>query len=115
MKPHYILTARGPLLVGVKKSATEAAQAVQKRSLLEQRHAEEEQMEKHQVRARLVERGSSYRQWAIVNNYQPRTVTQAVSRWETDLALPDITLRNMPQKKGCRLRYLKRSSLEEPA
>lgn len=45
-------------------------------------------MEKHQVRARLVERGSSYRQWAIVNNYQPRTVTQAVSRWAGKSELP---------------------------
>ena len=38
-------------------------------------------MNKQQVRARLVERGSSLRQFALNAGYEPRTVTQAVSRW----------------------------------
>ena len=45
-------------------------------------------MKKHQVRARLVERGTSYRQWAMAHNYQPRTVTQAVNRWAGKSSLP---------------------------
>lgn len=35
-----------------------------------------------------MERGSSYRQWAIAHNYQPRTVTQAVNRWAGKSELP---------------------------
>lgn len=38
-------------------------------------------MKKHQVRARLIEQGSSYRQWALEHGYNPRTVAQAVDRW----------------------------------
>lgn len=38
-------------------------------------------MNKQQVRARLVERGSSLRQFALNAGYEPRTVTRAVSRW----------------------------------
>ena len=38
-------------------------------------------MMKHQVRAKLVEQGSSYRKWAQEHGYNPRTVTQAVDRW----------------------------------
>ena len=47
-----------------------------------------EQMEKAKIRARLVERGTSYRQWAIAHNYHPRTVTQAVNRWAGKADLP---------------------------
>ena len=50
--------------------------------------AKEEQMEKAKIRARLIERGTSYRQWAIAHNYQPRTVTQAVNRWAGRHGLP---------------------------
>jgi len=50
--------------------------------------AEGEQMEKAKIRARLVERGTSYRQWAMAHNYQPRTVTQAVNRWAGKADLP---------------------------
>ena len=45
-------------------------------------------MEKAKIRARLVERGTSYRQWAIAHNYHPRTVTQAVNRWAGKDSLP---------------------------
>jgi hypothetical protein len=45
-------------------------------------------MEKRKVRAQLVERGTSYRQWAIARGYQPRTVTQAVNRYAGKTVLP---------------------------
>lgn len=45
-------------------------------------------MNKQQVRARLVERGSSLRQFALNAGYEPRTVTQAVSRWAGKSELP---------------------------
>lgn len=45
-------------------------------------------MEKNKVRACLVERGTSYRQWAIANGYPPRTVTQVINRWAGKLGLP---------------------------
>lgn len=45
-------------------------------------------MEKHTVRARLVEQGSSLRAWAIDNGFQPRTVAQAVHRWAGKDRLP---------------------------
>lgn len=45
-------------------------------------------MNKQQVRARLVERGSSLRQFALNAGYEPRTVTQAVSRWAGKNELP---------------------------
>lgn len=40
-----------------------------------------EQMKKQQIQARLVEQGSSFRQFALAHGYGPRTVTQVVSRW----------------------------------
>jgi gp16 family phage-associated protein len=64
MKPRYILTPAGPAL----KEAPSMTLAY--------------------VRARLVERGTSYRQWALANGYQPRTVTQAVNRWAGKRDLP---------------------------
>jgi gp16 family phage-associated protein len=52
-------------------------------------------MEKRKIRAQLVERGTSYRQWAIAHGYQPRTVTQAVNRWagKSDLPRGRLTFR----------------------
>lgn len=38
-------------------------------------------MNNRQIQARLVERDSSFRQFALCNGYAPRTVTQAVARW----------------------------------
>lgn len=38
-------------------------------------------MNKRQIQARLIERGSNFRQFALGAGYEPRTVTQAVSRW----------------------------------
>lgn len=35
-----------------------------------------------------MERGSSYRQWALARGYQPRTVSQAVNRWAGKNDLP---------------------------
>lgn len=38
-------------------------------------------MEKRQIQARLIEKGSNFRQFAISHGYVPRTVTQVVERW----------------------------------
>lgn len=40
------------------------------------------------VRARLMERGTSMRQFALNHGYRPRTVTQAVERWVGRDSLP---------------------------
>lgn len=45
-------------------------------------------MNSNQIRARLVEKGSSFRQFALANGYEPRTVTQAVDRWADSDSLP---------------------------
>lgn len=45
-------------------------------------------MKQHQIRARLMERGISYRQWALSHGYEPRTVTQVVHRWAGKPGLP---------------------------
>jgi len=40
------------------------------------------------VRARLVEQGSSIRQFALKNGYKPRSVQQAIERWVGRDSLP---------------------------
>ncbi|MGV6473553.1 hypothetical protein [Azotobacter vinelandii] len=45
-------------------------------------------MTPNQIRARLVEKGSSYRQFALSHGYEPRTVAQAVVRWAESESLP---------------------------
>ncbi|MNP12880.1 hypothetical protein D3C76_1051340 [compost metagenome] len=45
-------------------------------------------MTPNQIRARLVEKGSSFRQFALAKGYEPRTVTQAVDRWAESDSLP---------------------------
>lgn len=45
-------------------------------------------MAPNQIRARLVENGSSFRQFALAHGYEPRTVTQAVERWAGQQGLP---------------------------
>lgn len=45
-------------------------------------------MNKNQIRARLVEKGSSLRQFALAHGYEPRTVTQAVDRYAESDSLP---------------------------
>lgn len=45
-------------------------------------------MKPRQIQARLVERDSSYRQFAIAHGYKPRTVTQVVARWAGRDELP---------------------------
>lgn len=42
----------------------------------------------NQIRARLVEHGSSFRKFALAHGYEPRTVTQAVDRWAGQEGLP---------------------------
>ena len=45
-------------------------------------------MEKRQIQARLIERGSNFRQFAISHGYEVRTVTQVVQRWAGHKTLP---------------------------
>lgn len=45
-------------------------------------------MEKRQVQARLIERGSNFRQFALSHGYEVRTVTQVVQRWAGNNKLP---------------------------
>lgn len=46
-------------------------------------------MNKLQIRARLIEQGSSFRQFALARGYDPRTVTQTVERWAGSETLPN--------------------------
>lgn len=45
-------------------------------------------MEKRQIQARLIERGSNFRQFALSYGYEVRTVTQVVQRWAGNKRLP---------------------------
>ncbi|WP_339497184.1 hypothetical protein [Pseudomonas sp. EA_15y_Pfl1_P101] len=45
-------------------------------------------MEKRQIQARLIERGSNFRQFALSHGYEVRTVTQVVQRWAGHNKLP---------------------------
>jgi len=47
-----------------------------------------EVMAKRQIQARLIERDSNFRQFAISHGYAPRTVTQVVKRWAGHDTLP---------------------------
>jgi hypothetical protein len=40
------------------------------------------------ILARLIERGTNFRQFALSHGYKPRTVTQAVDRWAGQRELP---------------------------
>ena len=42
----------------------------------------------NQIQARLVERGSNFRRFALDHGYAPRTVTQVVTRWAGKNELP---------------------------
>lgn len=45
-------------------------------------------MNKLQIQARLIERGSNFRKFALAGGYAPRTVTQVVTRWAGQEDLP---------------------------
>lgn len=45
-------------------------------------------LEKRQIQARLIERGSNFRQFAMSHGYGTRTVTQVVQRWAGHDSLP---------------------------
>ena len=45
-------------------------------------------LSKNKVRALLVEQGSSFQKFAMINGYNPRTVSQAVDRWAGKKVLP---------------------------
>ncbi|MGV6473194.1 hypothetical protein [Azotobacter vinelandii] len=46
-------------------------------------------MNKRQIQARLIEKGSNFRRFALTHGYEPRTVTQAVQRWAGASTLPN--------------------------
>lgn len=46
-------------------------------------------MTPNQIRARLIEQGLSFRQFALIHGYDPRTVTQSVTRWAGSPSLPN--------------------------
>lgn len=46
-------------------------------------------MNKRQIHARLIEQGLTFRQFALKKGYDPRTVTQTVSRWAGSSVLPN--------------------------
>jgi hypothetical protein len=43
----------------------------------------------NQIRARLIEQDSNFRQFALAKGYDPRTVTQTVARWAGSETLPN--------------------------
>lgn len=45
-------------------------------------------MNGNQIRARLIEKGSSFRQFAMAHGYNPRNVTLVVARWAGEKRLP---------------------------
>lgn len=45
-------------------------------------------MNKTQVHAKLIESGTNFRQWALANDYEPRTVLAVVDRWAGKSDLP---------------------------
>ena len=45
-------------------------------------------MNHRQIYARLIEKGSNFRQFALAHGYEPRTVTQVVSRYAGQRDLP---------------------------
>lgn len=46
-------------------------------------------MTPNQIRARLIEQDLSFRQFALARGYDPRTVTQTVTRWAGSDTLPN--------------------------
>lgn len=62
----------------------------------------------NQIRARLVEQGLSFRQFALDHGYDPRTVTQTVTRWAGSETLPNgriafSIMRDLSQQIGVEL------------
>lgn len=45
-------------------------------------------MKKREIHAKLIERNSNFRQFALIKGYQPRTVTKVVERWAGKKHLP---------------------------
>lgn len=46
-------------------------------------------MTHNHIRARLIEQGLSFCQFALAHGYDPRTVTQTVTRWAGSQTLPN--------------------------
>lgn len=45
-------------------------------------------MNKQQIHARLIERGSNFRQFSLQHGYDPRLVTHTVDRWAGRATMP---------------------------
>ena len=65
-------------------------------------------MTPNQIRARLIEQGLSFRQFALARGYDPRTVTQTVTRWAGSDTLPNgriafSIMRDLSQQIGAEL------------
>lgn len=45
-------------------------------------------MNQRQIHAQLIAKGSNFRIWAELHGYNPRTVTQVVTRWAGKSTLP---------------------------
>lgn len=65
-------------------------------------------MNKRQIHARLIEQGTSFRQFALARGYDPRTVTQTVARWAGSDTLPNgriafSIMRDLSQQVGAEL------------
>ncbi|MFG7339423.1 hypothetical protein ACM7LV_10860 [Pseudomonas aeruginosa] len=65
-------------------------------------------MNKRQIHARLIEQGLTFRQFALAKGYDPRTVTQTVTRWAGSDTLPNgriafSIMRDLSQQVGAEL------------
>jgi len=65
-------------------------------------------MTPNQIRARLIEQDLSFRQFALAKGYDPRTVTQTVTRWAGSDTLPNgriafSIMRDLSQQIGAEL------------
>ena len=65
-------------------------------------------MNKRQIHARLIEQGTSFRQFALARGYDPRTVTQTAARWAGSDTLPNgriafSIMRDLSQQVGAEL------------
>lgn len=65
-------------------------------------------MTPNQIRARLIEQDLSFRKFALAKGYDPRTVTQTVTRWAGSDTLPNgriafSIMRDLSQQIGVEL------------
>lgn len=46
-------------------------------------------MDKRRLHAALIQNGTTFRRWALANNYNPRTVIAVVDRWAGKKSFPN--------------------------